>query len=135
MPAEEIESTPEDEVPPVSEPREEPFYEQGIEEEHPPEESVESEEDIPYGSDAGIQQEEEVEETPIEEDVTEVEAQPAVPSVSGPMDDAVMETIVQKVLERMTREVVEEIVWEVVPDLAETLIKKRIQEIEESTES
>lgn len=42
-----------------------------------------------------------------------------------------IDTLAKRVVEKLSDQIVREIAWEVVPDLAETLIRKRIQELEE----
>jgi hypothetical protein len=42
-----------------------------------------------------------------------------------------IDSLARRVVEKLSDQIVREIAWEVVPDLAETLIRKRIQELEE----
>ncbi len=52
---------------------------------------------------------------------------------SGELDltPTTIDAIARKVVEKLSDQIIREIAWEVVPDLAETLIRKRIQELEQ----
>ena len=60
----------------------------------------------------------------------ETEEQDASPEVRGGLDDAQLDAVVRAVLERLSDRVVREIAWDVVPDLAETIIRERLRQIE-----
>ena len=70
-----------------------------------------------------------------EEDESEMAPSPPTPAEKGDgegrgLSPDQMEALVRAVLDRMTDRVVREIAWDVVPDLAETLIRERLREIE-----
>ncbi len=57
----------------------------------------------------------------------------AAPPSSGdtrPPSEAQMEVIVRAVIERLSDRVIREIAWDVVPDLAETIIRERLRQLE-----
>ena len=45
--------------------------------------------------------------------------------------DELVDQVADKVIAKLSEQTIQSIAWEVVPDLAETLIRKRIQELEE----
>jgi CheY-like chemotaxis protein len=59
-----------------------------------------------------------------------VEAEPAAPMAAAPTDlsPETIDAIARRVVEHMSDRVVREIAWEVVPELAELLIKKKLEE-------
>ena len=57
------------------------------------------------------------------------------PSSNGALSDADVERIARKVLELSGAGMLREIAWEVIPDLAEVVIKERIQELESQLET
>ena len=56
-------------------------------------------------------------------------------AVPGRISDADVDRIAQRVVELISKAAIQEICWEVVPDLAEVVIKERIQELESQMES
>ena len=48
--------------------------------------------------------------------------------------DEQIEKLARRVVEKLSDRVVREIAWEVIPDVAEIVIKRRIKELEASTE-
>jgi CheY-like chemotaxis protein len=61
---------------------------------------------------------------------TETQAEPAAPSAATPADlsPETIDAIARRVVEQLTDRVVREIAWEVVPDMAELLIKQKLDE-------
>lgn len=53
----------------------------------------------------------------------------------GRISDEDVDRIAQRVVQLLSKETIQEICWEVVPDLAEVVIKERIQELESQVES
>jgi CheY-like chemotaxis protein len=58
---------------------------------------------------------------------------PASSAASGNLSPEMIDAIARRVVEMMSTKVVQDIAWEVVPDLAELLIKKRLDEKESQT--
>jgi CheY-like chemotaxis protein len=68
---------------------------------------------------------------PVAETVVPSVAPPSPTIVPPPVvvdEEALADRIAQKVIEKLSREVIERISWEVIPDLAELLIKERLDE-------
>jgi len=61
-------------------------------------------------------------------------AEPAAVVPAGPLSDADVERIARRVLELATP-LLEQIAWEVLPDVAETLVRQRIAELEAAAEA
>jgi len=81
-----------------------------------------------------------VEPTPPAPEPSPVQAPPAVPAAraevavgTGPLSDADVERVARRVLELATP-LLEQIAWEVLPDVAETLVRARIAELETAAE-
>ena len=77
-------------------------------------------------------------ETP--EPVTATPESQAAPATSGPvgLDDAQLDQLAEKVaariMEQLGTDAIRDVVWEVVPELAEAMIKKRIYQLEQSSD-
>jgi len=70
---------------------------------------------------------------PLPEPLAEVPtATTSAPVSAGQLSQESIDAIARRVVEMMSDKVVQDIAWEVVPDLAELLIKKRLEE-QEST--
>jgi len=67
------------------------------------------------------------------DDPAVVEAVEAPPVEAG-LRPAELDAIARAVVERLSTEVLREIAWEVVPDLAETIIRERIRQLESEVE-
>ena len=66
---------------------------------------------------------------PVSADVP-TENAPAAASDDGfSIPDEIVDMLVERVASRLTRDVIEEVVWQVVPDLAEKLIKKKLEDL------
>lgn len=59
-----------------------------------------------------------------------VEEEGVAIEAGGVLDEAQMDAVVRAVIERLSDRVVREIAWDVVPDLAETIIRERLRQIE-----
>ena len=60
--------------------------------------------------------------------------EPPPPQAAAELSDASIEQIARKVLELATP-LIEKIAWEVIPDMAEMLVRRRIEELERDAES
>ncbi len=64
-----------------------------------------------------------------------IEASEEVAVTPGRISDEDVDRIAQRVVQLLSKAAIQEICWEVVPDLAEVVIKERIQELESQVES
>lgn len=58
------------------------------------------------------------------------QSQPAAPASAGDLTEEQIDRIARRVVQLMSEQVVKNIAWEVIPDLAETVVKERIRQLE-----
>jgi hypothetical protein len=60
--------------------------------------------------------------------------EPSAPSARELLSEEEIHKVVERAVKRISEKMLREIAWEVVPDLAEVLIRKKIEEIEKDAE-
>lgn len=113
-------------------PEQAPFWEEKIEEQPISEESTIETARVAHTEDTSPAEVVAQEPRPSGAEVPPAPSSAAVPDVA--VTPAQIEAIVRKVVEEMAPEILRQVAWETIPELAESLIKRRIQELEAQAE-